>query len=116
MRRPESAYKLSMQVAKMVEEGEVRIWEVATGKELRTLTGHSGLVTRVAFSPDGRYVASGSEDRTVKVWDLANRQKRFSMPGHLGAIRCLAFTPDGEKLISGSDDCTVKVWELRAME
>jgi len=48
----------------------IKIWEVATGKELRTLTGHSDIVFSVAYSPDGRYLASGSRDKTIKIWQV----------------------------------------------
>ncbi len=46
----------------------IKIWEVATGKVLRTLTGHSHSVNSVVYSPDGRYLASGSGDKTIKIW------------------------------------------------
>ncbi|RPH88674.1 MAG: WD40 repeat domain-containing protein, partial [Chroococcales cyanobacterium metabat2.561] len=46
----------------------IKIWEVATGKQLRTLAGHSNVVWSVVYSPDGRYLASGSWDNTIKIW------------------------------------------------
>ena len=50
------------------DDNTIKIWEVATGKELRTLTGHSDVVFSVVYSPDGRYLASGSSDNTIKIW------------------------------------------------
>ncbi|WP_334311588.1 hypothetical protein [Microcystis aeruginosa] len=50
------------------QDNTIKIWEVATGKELRTLTGHFEAVFSVVYSPDGRYLASGSGDNTIKIW------------------------------------------------
>ena len=60
-------------IAKLIynlTKNNLKIWEVATGKELRTLTGHSDIVFSVAYSPDGRYLASGSRDKTIKIWQV----------------------------------------------
>jgi WD40 repeat protein len=53
------------------EPGEVRLWDVATGKEQATLKGHKEAVVCVAYSPDGKTLASGSRDETIKLWDVA---------------------------------------------
>jgi WD40 repeat protein len=94
----------------------VKIWDAQTREELHTLEGHVGYVWTVAFSPDGRYLASGSWDSTVKVWDMAAPEpaERVTLRGHAGFIQSLAFSPDGRRLASASGYAghgEVKVWD-----
>jgi hypothetical protein len=65
----------------------------------------------VAFSPDGRLLASGSADQTVKLWDSASGKELFSLQGHTKGVTSVAFSPDGTRLASASDDKTVRVWD-----
>jgi WD40 repeat protein len=94
----------------------VQIWDVATGGLLHTLPGHRGDVYAVAFSRDGRWIASGSEDSTVKVWDGRTRELVHSFRGHTGIVTSVAFSRDGRRLYSGSRDTTVKVWDLTQLD
>jgi hypothetical protein len=89
----------------------VKIWDTASGQELLTLTGHTGWVWGVAYSLDGRHLASGSYDQTVKIWDTASGQELLTLTGHTGPVHGVAYSPDGRCVASASYDGTVKVWD-----
>jgi ribosome assembly protein 4 len=76
-----------------------------------TLSGHSESIIVVAFSPDGKRLASGSGDRTVRFWDLNTNTPLPVSPAHKNWIMCLAWSPDGRFLASGSMDNTIQIWD-----
>ncbi|MFH0816636.1 MAG: Ig-like domain-containing protein [Methanobacteriota archaeon] len=88
----------------------VRIWDSETGALVKDLAGHNGSVTSVAFSPDGKRLASSSESGIIKVWNATSGALLSNLTGHLDIVTCVAWSPDGSKLASSSWDHTVKIW------
>ena len=88
----------------------VKLWDAATGREIRTLHGHAAGVWGVAFSSDSRWLASAGEDRTVKVWDAETGREIRTLEGHAARVYGVAFSPDGRGLAS-SGDAFVKLWD-----
>ncbi len=91
----------------------VRLWEVASGKELRSLEGHPGGVLALAFAPDGHTLAVGNSG-AIRLWDVGTGKEVLPSVGHQGGVNAVAFAPDGRTLATGSWDHTIGLWELPA--
>ena len=76
----------------------------------KTLTGHTEVVWRVPFSPDGNTLASGSRDKTIRLWNPHTGARLRTLTGHTKEIFSVSFSPDGNTLASGSVDKTVRLW------
>ena len=73
---------------------------------------HPGRVLSVAFSPDGKWLASGSADHNVRIWDAVTKRELFQLKGHSDLVTSVSFSPDGKVLASGSWDHSVKLWDV----
>ncbi|WP_322763234.1 pentapeptide repeat-containing protein, partial [Frankia sp. Cr2] len=94
-------------LASACDDGTVRLWETTTGRELRSLTGHSGPVWSVGFSPDGAILASAGDDGTVRLWETTTGEQLRTLTGHTDRVWSVGFSPDGTILASAGDDGTV---------
>ena len=79
------------------------LWHLSQSTTSRTLEGHADVVYCVAFSHDGKLLASGGQERTIVLWDAATGQKQRVLPGHSDDVDCLAFSPDG-RLMASADE------------
>jgi len=94
------------------DDKTVKVWDLTSVPEVRSMTGHAGAVYSVALSSDGKIGLSGSDDKTVKMLDLTSGTEIRSMAGHAGTVYSVALSSDGKIGLSGSDDKTVKMWDL----
>ncbi|GAA3039248.1 WD40 repeat domain-containing serine/threonine protein kinase [Streptosporangium longisporum] len=96
----------------------VVVWDAATREATGgPLTGHTDWVRSVAFSPDGKILASGSADSSVIMWDTATWEATGDpLTGHSDWVQSLAFDPDGKTLVTGSDDNTAIVWDVKTRQ
>lgn len=96
--------------------GTIRLWDIGQEQPQHTHTlQEPDLVETLAFSPDGRYLASagGLHDHTIRLWDMATKECLAQLQGHTQRVRALAFTPDGARLASAGEDATIRVWDMR---
>ncbi len=95
-----------------VHGGDVQLWNAADGRLALTLSGHKDAVGWLAFSPDGRLLATVSRDVTLRVWDLATGSELKTLLGHSQQAQSVAFSPDGAWLVSTSWDGTTRLWSV----
>src|SRR5579864_7291551 len=79
----------------------------------RVLTGHTGAVNSVAFSPDGARLTTASEDKTARVWNAATGELLHTLSGHEDAVFAAPFSPDGSRIATVSADLTPRLWDAR---
>jgi WD40 repeat protein len=98
----------------------IKLVDLHTGRVLVTLGGHTGAIRWIAFSPDGRQMASTGGEvgklGEVKVWETLTGREVFTFLGHAGPVNVVVFRPDGQRLASGGEDGLVKIWTIRLPE
>jgi WD40 repeat protein/serine/threonine protein kinase len=103
--------ELVQQTASYPNRGfEWYFWQRQTHLRLRTFSGRGAVISCVAFSPDGKKLATAGSDSTASVWDVANNKELLRLKGHKGWVRAVAFSPDGLKMVTGGGDATAIVW------
>jgi WD40 repeat protein/serine/threonine protein kinase len=95
---------------------DLKIWDVATGKELRSWNLPEKKAPGLAISPDGEVVAAPFTDNVVRLFSVATGEEVAVLKGHTGMPQCVAFSPDGRRLVTGGDDDAVKVWDAKTGE
>lgn len=98
-------------------EGEIKFWDVSAGKLLRSVKGHGDAIESVAFSLDGKKLATGGDDNIAIIWDVASGKALQTLisgkdKGHKDKILAVAFNQDASRLATASADNTVKIWEV----
>jgi hypothetical protein len=93
-------------------ENGIRVWDVATGKILKTLEGHPSWIGSVVVTPDGSKAITAGGEHIIRVWDLKSGKQSASLEGHTAAIRGLALSANGRYLVSGGSDKTCRLWDL----
>ena len=91
---------------------DIKLWDLKSGQEFLTLSGHTGNVYNLVFTPDGTQLFSSSGDRTIKLWDVESGQLVRTLIGHRNFVYGLAISPDGKLLASASADGLIKLWEV----
>jgi WD40 repeat protein/energy-coupling factor transporter ATP-binding protein EcfA2 len=93
------------------EDKTARIWDAATGKEIKVLRGHDGYVFSAGFSPDGSRIVTASQDQTARTWDTVTGKEIMVLRGHDSAVYSAVFSPDGSRIVTASPDATARIWD-----
>ncbi|MBL8799988.1 MAG: tetratricopeptide repeat protein, partial [Planctomycetia bacterium] len=90
----------------------VRLWDVESGREIRSFEGHNWLIHSVTFAPDGKHFLYGSEDQTARLCNVDTGEELTRFEGHASWVLSVAFSPDGKQVLTGSSDGTMRLWSL----
>jgi len=104
---PDDAYIISADY----NNGFVYMWEIQSGRLLRTFWGHDSVITTLAYNPDGKTFVSGDENGNIKIWDSESGKELHALSGHSWTISSLGYSPDGKRIVSSSFDRTITIWD-----
>ena len=96
--------------------GEIRLWHTNNGQLASVMSGHSGPVNQVVFSPDSAFLASASRDTTACLWDVSTGERLHTFTGHQGEVSHITFSADGSRLMTSSKDNTLRLWNIESGE
>ena len=114
---PELSILLALEAVstRVTREAEDALRKAVQTSRVRFTLGHSAEVEGVAFSPDGKHIATASSDGTARVWDAATGHPVVTLKGHAAKVTCVAFSPDGTRIATASFDGTAKVWDAASV-
>jgi WD40 repeat protein len=105
-----------MKDLKVEAVGRVQLWDAASGQEIGQLKGHGKAVTKVAFSRDGKLLATAGNDNTLKLWDMTSKRELRTLTGHTANINSIDISPDNRLLASSSEDGATFLWDTNSGE
>ena len=105
-----------MKDLKIETNGQVVLWNPATGQQIGTIKGHGKGINAVVFTRDAKLIASAGTDNTIKIWDVATQRELKTLTGHIASIESMDFSPDGKLLASASDDGSTFLWDTATGE
>jgi WD40 repeat protein len=94
------------------EDSKLKIWNLSTGKLLKTIDNDDQPIHSISLTLDGKYLATGNRNGSINIWNLETSDLLKSWQGHIGNVYALAIAPDGEKIISGGFDEELAIWKL----
>ncbi|PZO41863.1 MAG: protein kinase [Pseudanabaena frigida] len=98
------------------QDKNIKIIDIASGKIVKTLSGHTNLISSLAIAPSSDLLVSGSYDNTVNLWQISTGKLERSLKGHTDKVWGVAISPDGKQVVSASRDKTVRIWDVKTGE
>jgi WD40 repeat protein len=98
-------------IAAVSHDKLIKLWDLESGRELRTISNIGGYVNTVSWSPDGKYLINGAEDKTIRIWDAETGRAVRTITGHTDYVNEARYSPDGRRIASCADDKLIKIWD-----